>query len=409
MKKSTRVASYIAIFGIVFATGLMVGNALPDHSLNVNGQGNGTSVLGGFLGGKSTQQEIDLKMMWMVKDILKERYIHGDELDSQRLSYGAVKGLVSALEDPYTEYMDPKDTAEFNNSLNSQLQGIGAELTVRDGFLTVISTLDDSPARKAGLMPDDIVLKIDGQEAQEMTLYEAITKIRGEKDTEVNLTIARKTEEKPFDLKLKREDIKVKSVTSEELEEGIWLVSVNQFSDDTKSEYERILGEIKLKNPKGIVLDLRFNGGGYLYGAIDIVSPFIRGEKQIVSIEYRDENNNEKLKTSGKDIFANLPLVVLINQGSASASEIVAAAFQDMKRAIIMGEKSYGKGTVQEVDPLPDGSSLRYTIAKWYSPSGKSIDHEGIEPDRLVEITEDDIKNKFDRQLDEAKKYLKTL
>ncbi|MCC7432802.1 peptidase S41, partial [Candidatus Peregrinibacteria bacterium] len=130
---------------------------------------------------------------------------------------------------------------------------------------------------------------------------------------------------------------------------------------------------------------------------------------QLVSIEYRDSKNNEKLKTSGKDIFANLPLVVLINQGSASASEIVAAAFKDMKRALIMGEKSYGKGTVQEVDPLPDGSSLRYTIAKWYSPSGKSIDHEGIEPDQVVEITKEDIENKFDRQLDEATKYLKAL
>lgn len=409
MKKSTRVASYIAIFGIVFATGLMVGNALPDHSLNVTGKNNATSVLGGFLNGGDKKEDLDLKMMWMVKGILQERYIHTESLDAQKLAYGAVKGMVAALNDPYTEYMDPTDTVDFNHSLNSQLEGIGAELTVRDQFLTVVSTLDDSPARKAGLLPDDVVLKIDGLEAQQMSLYEAINKIRGEKDTEVTLTIIRKNEAKPLEIKIKREDIKIKSVTSKELESNIWLVTVNQFSDDTKTEYERILGEIKLKNPKGIILDLRFNGGGYLYGAIDVVSPFIRGEKQLVSIEYRDSKNNEKLKTSGKDIFANLPLVVLINEGSASASEIVAAAFKDMKRALIMGEKSYGKGTVQEVDPLPDGSSLRYTIAKWYSPSGKSIDHEGIEPDQVVEITKEDIENKFDRQLDEATKYLKAL
>jgi carboxyl-terminal processing protease len=201
----------------------------------------------------------------------------------------------------------------------------------------------------------------------------------------------------------------VESVRSKEVEKGIWHVEINQFSDDTRMEFNRIINEIKLKNPKGIILDLRFNGGGYLEGAVDILSAFIRGEKEVVSIEYREAKNNEKLKTSGNAQFPDLPLIVLINKGSASASEIVAAAIQDLKRGLLMGETSYGKGTVQEVDPLPDGSSLRFTIAKWITPSGRSINKVGLTPDREVVPQKEDYEKKFDRQLDEAVKYLRTL
>ncbi len=410
MNKSTRIASYIAIFGIVFSTGLLVGNSLPTHSLVTEPAGNSTSILGGLVNQDQPSQDISLKTFWQVREILQKKYIHTEKLDGQAMSYGAVKGMVAALDDPYTEFMDPQDTKDFNEGLNSELEGIGAEMTVREQLLFVVSVLKGSPAEKAGLLPDDVILQIDGQTISDLSLYDAIKKIRGPKGTPVSLTVIRESKDEPFEIEITRDVITVESVMSEEMENsGIWHVSINQFSDDTKMEFNRVLNEIKLKNPKGIVLDLRFNGGGYLDGAVDILSGFIRGEKQVVSIDYRDAKYNEKLKTAGNPQFPELPLVVLINKGSASASEIVAAAIQDLKRGLLMGETSYGKGTVQEVDPLPDGSSLRFTIARWLSPTGRDINKVGVVPDREVLLKDEDYEQKFDRQLDEAVKYLKAL
>lgn len=407
MKKSTRIASYLAIFGVVFSAGLLAGNTLPTHSLTVSG-GEKTSVLGGFLGNNANNSaDLNLTTMWQVRNLLKDKYSHVENLKDQEMAWGAIRGMVAALNDPYTQYMDPTETKDFNDSLNDQLEGIGAELTVRDGVLVVVSTLKDSPAHKAGLIPDDIIYKIDGSETPEMTLYDAIKKIRGTKGTSVTLTLLRKGKDKPFDTKIIRDTITVESVTYEEVEKGIWHLSINQFSDDTKMEFNKAINEIKLKNPKGIILDLRWNGGGYLNGAVDILSAFFTGEKQVVSIEYKDQSSNEKLKTDGSAAFPDLPIVVLINKGSASASEIVAAAVQDLKRGVVMGITSYGKGTVQEVDPLPDGSSLRFTIAKWNTPNGRNIEKKGVDPDVVVEPKEEDVEKKFDRQLDEAVKYLR--
>jgi carboxyl-terminal processing protease len=408
MKKSTRIASYIAIFGIVFVGGLMVGNSLPNKVLSTNYNSN-TNVLETTTDKTATQGDLNLNTLWEVRKLLKDKYIHTENLKDQEMAWGAVKGMVSALNDPYTEYMDPKETKDFDEGLNSELQGIGAELTVKNQLLTVVSTVKDSPAQKAGLQPNDVVYKIDGKTAADMTLYDAITSIRGEPGTSVTLSLLRKGKDKPFDLSITRQKITVASVTSEEKEKGIWHVSINQFSDDTKAEFNRIMDEIKTKNPKGIILDLRFNGGGYLEGAVDILSSFIRGDKTVVNIEYRDQTQNENLKTSGNAQFPDLPLVVLINKGSASASEIVSLAIQELKRGVLIGEQSFGKGTVQEVDPLPDGSSLRYTIAKWNSPGGKNVNGVGIKPDIEVAPKEGDDEKNIDRQLDAAVNYLKNL
>ena len=259
MKKSTRIASYLAIFGVVFATGLLVGNSLPTHSLS-NGNQQETSVLNNLFSGKPIE-DLNLRTFWQVRELLKDKYIHTDKMVDEKLGYGAVKGMVSALDDPYTEFMDPDETIEFNESLNNELEGIGAEMTVRNQALTVVQTLKGSPAQKAGLLPDDIVYKIDGEETGEMTLYDAINKIRGKKGTTVKLTLLREGKEKPFDLEIARDTIAVDSVTYEEsAEKGVWVVAINQFSDDTKMEFNKALNEIKTKNPKGIILDLRYNG-----------------------------------------------------------------------------------------------------------------------------------------------------
>lgn len=411
MKKSTRIASYIAIFGVVFSTGLLAGNTLPTRSLVTptgNAQG---SVLGDLLGldQPTTSGDLDLRTMWTVRDLLEKKYIHTEKLNKGEMAYGAIKGMVAALDDPFTEFMDPQETVEFNESLNSELEGIGAELTVHNAQLVVVSTVKDSPAQKAGLLPDDIVLKIDDKVVENMSLYDAITNIRGQKGTAVTLTISRKSKDKPFEVKISRDKITVESVTSKEIESGIWQVAVHEFSDDTKVEFNYIIDQIKQKKPKGLVLDLRYNGGGYLEGSIDILSAFIRGQQEVVSVEYRNSKEDEKLKTTGNPQFPDLPLVVLTNKGSASASEIVIAAIQDFKRGLIMGETSFGKGTVQEVDPLPDGSSLRFTIARWNPPNGININEIGIKPDREVLPEDGDQEKGYDRQLDEAVKYLKNL
>ena len=404
MKTSTRIASYIAIFLIVFGSGLLAGNFLPNRNI--------TTTSGGLIT-SSTNQDVNnnfnFKTLLDVRQLLQDKYIHTENLKDQEMAWGAVRGMVDALKDPYTQYMDPTETREFDQSLNSELQGIGAELTVHNQQLTVVSTIKESPAQKAGLKPDDIVYKIDDKLAAEMTLYDAINSIRGESGTSVTLTIIRKGQSKPFDLSIKREKITVDSVTSEEISKGIWHVSINQFSDDTKAEFNRIMDEIKAKNPQAMILDLRYNGGGYLEGSVDILSAFFKTDTKVVNIEYRDKNSDEILKTNGTTQFPDLPLVVLINKGSASASEIVALAIQELKRGVLMGEQSFGKGTVQEVDSLPDGSSLRYTVAKWNSPSGKNINEVGIKPDILVEPLETDFDKKIDRQLDAAVKYLKNL
>ena len=239
-----------------------------------------------------------------------------------------------------------------------------------------------------------------------MTLFEAITKIRGQKGTSVTLTIVRKDQDKPFDVAITRDTVNIDSVTLDDKGKGIFAITINEFNDKTQEEFEAIVQKILLKDPKGIVLDLRFNGGGLLEGAVDILSEFIKGKKVAVTIKKRNKDDNQSLFVTGDAKLGDVPMVVLINGGSASASEIVAGALQDYKRAILMGEKSFGKGSVQEVDPLSDGSSIRITIAKWYTPNDNNIDKVGINPDIEVKANPDDLKHDKDVQMDQAVSYL---
>lgn len=355
-------------------------------------------------------QSADLSLFWTVWGILDNSYLETSLLQNdQELIYGSIKGLVNSLEDPYTVFMTPEETKQFEENLNGQLEGIGAELGVQDGFLIVLSPLKDSPAEKAGLLPGDIIFQIEGEPTGEMTLFEAIMKIRGQKGTPVTLTIIRADLKEPFDVTIIRDEITVESVTFEILEGNVAYVSINQFSDNTGEEFNTAVQEILLKNPKGVVLDLRFNGGGYLDISVDILSEFISGEKTAVMIQTRNDNGKESFYVYDNARLPDIPLVVLVNEGSASASEIVAGAIQDHKRGLVMGKETFGKGSVQEVELLEDGSSLRLTIAKWLTPSGRDIEEVGIMPDRTIELTYEDIENNNDTQLEEARKYLENL
>lgn len=412
MKVSSKIWRYLLLFTIVFTFGWESSSYYIIHRTPSGGQVKASDVspvaaLSSVMG--STKEDADLTTFWSVWKMLSDMYVNETSLDHQKMVYGAIKGMVASLEDPYTVYMTPNETVDFNQNLNGQLEGIGAELTVRDQALVIVSPLKDSPAEKAGLQPGDVVYKIDGKITADMSLFDAITKIRGTKGTSVVLTIMRKSEKAPFDVSIIRDTVNVESVTMSDKGDGIAYISINQFNDSTKPEFETKVKELLLKQPKGLILDLRFNGGGYLDISIDILSEFLKGKVDAVGIKRRDESKNETIQVSGEPQLPDVPLVVLINNGSASASEIVAGALKDHKRAFLIGEQSFGKGSVQEVDSLPDGSSLRITIAKWFTPNGESIDHVGIKPDMEVKMTDEDYTKDLDPQLDAAIKYLKGL
>ncbi len=353
-------------------------------------------------------QNADMRLFWKVWSELEDNYVDEDAVKDENMVYGSIKGMVNSLDDPYTVFMTPDESVQFNESLEGTLEGIGAELTVKDKNLVIVSPLRKSPAEKAGLLPGDIIYKINDEIASDMTLVDAIMKIRGKKGTTVNLTIIRNKLNKPFDVSIVRDSIDIESVTVEKLDGDIVYLSVNQFNDKTNEEFGKAISNLILNEPKGLIVDLRFNGGGYLDISVQLLSYLLPKDTPAVVIKERSKKD-EVLKTNGNPKLLNVPLVVIVNDSSASASEIVAGAIQDQKRGIILGTKSFGKGSVQEVEKFSDGSSIRLTIAKWFTPNGRSIDKVGLTPDVVVEITDDDITKTYDRQKEEAIKYLKNL
>ena len=290
--------------------------------------------------------------------------------------------------------------------MNGKLEGIGAELSVEEKNLVVVSPLRDSPAEKAGLLPGDIIYKIDDTLSSEMTLFEAIMSIRGKEGSSVKLTIIRDNVEEPFEVSIVRAKIDIDSVTMEKLDNGIVYLSVNQFNDNTEKDFGNAISEMILNPPKGLIIDLRYNGGGFLDIAVDLLSYILPAKSKAVEIRQKNEEEGEIMYTDINPKLVDVPLVVLVNEGSASASEILAGAVQDLKRGIVMGTQTFGKGTVQEVETFKDGSSMRMTIAKWYTPAGRNVNKVGLTPDVVVEITDQDIANKVDVQKEAAIKYL---
>ncbi len=361
-----------------------------------------------LIGGSIARDRADLSLFWDVWDRLSTQYVDPTAIDSDKMIYGAIQGMVSALDDPYSVFMDPDESKEFKNNLTGKLDGIGAQLSVKEKNLTVMSVLKKSPAEKNGLKGGDIILKIDDAVAGDMTIYEAITKIRGFKGTSVKLLIYRKNSGDPFELNIIRDEIRLNSIELTEKPRNISVIALHQFTDSTMSELGEIIPDILAKKPRGIILDLRENGGGYLEVAVDILSEFLIGKKEVVTIRKRDQKDDEKKFTSGDGRLGDIPLVVLVNNGSASASEIVAGAVQDLQRGTVIGEKTYGKGSVQEIDEhLKGDASLRVTIAKWLTPLGRSINKIGIEPDQVVKYVEADLKKGIDPQMEAALKALK--
>jgi carboxyl-terminal processing protease len=348
------------------------------------------------------EKEANLALLWSVWRLLLSRYINPQDLKTDALIEGAAKGLVDAVGDPYTMLMDKAENEDFRDQLSGHLEGIGAELALRKDAVVIVAPLKGSPAERAGLLPKDVVLEVDGKTVRDKALQDIVSSIRGPQGTAVELTISRGGGA-PIKKTITREDIHVPSAEFE-LRGTIGVLTINQFGDETVDEADRLLAENVIgKNLKGLVIDLRFNGGGYLEGAVEIVSRFLK-EGKVVTVKSRDSSSDHDV--TGRPVLPDLPLVVLINEGSASASEIVAGALQDHKRATIVGKKSFGKGTVQEVLDLPGGDSMRVTIAKWLTPDGRDLGKEGVKPDIEVEKTPEDSDAERDPQLDAALKVL---
>ncbi len=341
-------------------------------------------------------------------NFINTHFVYLEELEAKDLEDKIVKGLVAGLNDQHSSYFNAEESKMFMDNLDKNLVGIGAELTVKDGLIYVVTPLVSSPAEKAGLQPDDVIFSVDGEDITSLNLYAVIQKIRGEVGTSVTLGILRE-EQDPFEVSIIRQVINLDSVSHEKLEDDLFYIRINQFSDDTNREFQAAATQALLSKPKGIILDLRFNGGGYLDSAVEILGEFLDKNQVAVATHKKSQAKQATQYTKGPARLKGIPLTILLNKGSASASEILAGTLQDYGVATIIGEQSYGKGSVQEVIPFADGATLKLTVAKWLTAKGRDIDKFGLEPDIKISISEEDVQNNFDRQLDEAKKYLSNL
>jgi carboxyl-terminal processing protease len=329
------------------------------------------------LAAKSEETYEELKVFSDVIELIEREYV--DEVDTKELIQKAIQGMVQSL-DPHSSLLPLEAYEDLQIDTKGKFTGIGIHITMQDGFVTVISPIEDTPAYKAGIKARDRIIKVDGKSAKD--LREAVRMMRGPKGTKVEVTILREGVKKPLEFELIRDVIPIQSVKSIKLEPGYGYIRLSNFTGTTTNEMEKALD--KLENAdvplKGLILDLRNNGGGLLNQSIKVADLFLE-EGKILSIKGRNQKNTKIFKASASSIARNYPLVVLINGGSASASEIVAGALQDHKRALILGTTSFGKGSVQTVETLRDGAGLKLTIARYYTPNDRSIQAKGIEPD----------------------------
>ncbi|MEK7571283.1 MAG: S41 family peptidase [Patescibacteria group bacterium] len=366
--------------------------------------------------------DADFSQMWTVLEKLEGTYYDKKAIDPQKLVNGAIEGMVASLDDPYTVYLPPKQNTDFKDGMAGKFEGIGAELGTKEKQVIIVAPLDGSPAQKAGLKSGDIIAKVNEDYITGWSINKVVDKIRGPKGTEVLLTVVRSGEQEPKEVKITRDTITVKSLTSwikpvKEVEkiqaksetlknaadQQLAYIRLSQFGDSTNAEWSQVAADIDRKlqadpNIKGVVFDLRNNPGGYLGDAVYIASEFVSDGTAVM----QEDKNAEQTKfpVSGNGLLTDVPIVVLINKGSASASEIVAGALRDHNRALLVGETSFGKGTIQQAEDLGGGSGLHVTIAKWLTPEGIWVHKNGLKPD--VEVAVDKENPEHDAQLEKA-------
>lgn len=408
MNKTTKIILGIFV-SLILLTGSFAGGFVTRHVLAESG------MFPGFSDGvapnvqlpttqiqTSSPQELETLFVpfWEAWDIVHKQYVD-QPVDDVKLMQGAIKGMMDALGDKQTFYMDPQLYNNETSSLQGEYEGIGAFVDTTGDYLTIVSPIAGSPAEAAGLHPGDKIIAIDGEDMTGFTPEEARQKVLGPAGTKVDLTIARAGESEPLKFAITRAKINVPSVTGKMLDNDIAYVDINTFGEKTSNELNTILVDLLKNNPRGIIIDLRNDPGGYLNTAVDVASQFI--PDGVVLYEQHGDGSRDEYKVHGDGLATGLPLVVLINEGSASASEILAGALQDYGRATLVGTKSYGKGSVQQWIPLSNNQgAARVTIARWLTPHERAIDHVGLDPDIYVQMTIEDYTAKRDPQLDAA-------
>lgn len=335
------------------------------------------------------------KKLFSIRDELYLKY--DGEIDEDKLVDGAIKGMTEALGDPYTVYMTKEEAEEFNSKMQGNFSGVGIQLDIKDDKIVVVTPIEGSPAEKAGVQKGDVILKVDNNDVLAKEYDKAVAMIRGEKGTEVTLTLYRE-DKGNFDVKLKRDTITMKSVKGEIIGSGVAYITISSFDEHTDKEFLDTLTDLRSKGMKGIILDLRGNPGGYMHTAVAVASQFIEKDKVIVST--KDKYNQEEQALSQGGDYINTPMVVLIDGGTASAAEIVSGALKDYKAADLVGTKTFGKGVVQRPLEMEDGTLLKVTVSKWYTPEGNNIHKNGIEADNVVEYPKELAAAQYNRNKD---------
>jgi len=352
--------------------------------------------------------DVNFDLFWQVWNIAKQKYLHKDEIHDIDLFYGSLAGSVAALNDPYSVFFNPEVADKFTEELSGRFEGIGAEIGIKQNRLTIIAPLPDTPADKAGIRAGDKVLAIDGLDTTGMSTDRAVNLIRGEGGTEVVLTILHKADTEAIEIPIIRDTIKILSVQSELKDNSVGYIRITHFNEDTAKRFKTEITNLLDQNIEKLVVDLRNDPGGFLDVAIQIAGYWIDNDV-VVKESFYDETKNNEYRSSGRAVLADIPTVVIVNGGSASASEILAGALQDYGLATIIGEQTFGKGSVQELESLSDGSAIKITVAEWLTPKGRAINEVGIEPDQIVEFDEDVYNNDGDNQLDEALRLINEL
>ena len=396
MKKYISIISKLIILVLIFGLGYFYSQSTQPSIEEVEGLVN-----------KEPGQDIgiDFSLFWDAWRVIETDYVNRDDLNRQNMVYGAITGLLDSLDDPYSVFMEPENSKKFLDDIKGSFEGIGAEIGMRKGILTVISPLEGNPAQKAGLRAGDKILKVDDTLTADLTLDEAVNLIRGEKGVEVILLVARDDWDEAKEINIIRDIIQIPIIKWEMKDNNIAYVQFYHFTENSANQFENTIKEIFNAGAQGLILDVRNNPGGYLDVAVDIASWFLPKRELVVTEDYGDGNKNEHL-SKGYQTLEDMPTVVLINQGSASASEILAGALRDIRGIQLVGQKSFGKGSVQQLEKMRGGSSIKITVAKWLTPSGISIAEEGIMPDFEIEITNEDFEEMRDPQLNKALELL---
>jgi carboxyl-terminal processing protease len=410
MSKAIRflLAGCIAIFLLLgaFSGGLAVGWILPHNNPVLGARPQQTPLAGQNSSGSSPSPTLDtlFSPFWEAWKIVHDQYVD-QPVNDTNLMRGAIRGMMQGLGDQHSSYMDPDEYKQANMPMNGEYEGIGAYVDTTGEFLIITSPMPGSPAEKAGLKSGDTIIKVDGEDMTGVDGNLVLRRILGPAGSKVTLTVARKGTDKPFDVTITRAKITIKSVEYKMLDNNIAYIKMSTFGDQTTDDLNTALKDLLAQNPKGLILDLRNNGGGYLKTAIEVVSQFI--PKGVVMYEQYGDGTKQTYEAIAGGQATKIPLVVLVNEGTASASEITAGAIQDYARGTLVGVKTYGKGSVQNWIPLKnDQGAVRVTIARWLTPKERQIHKKGLAPDVEVQLTDDDIKAGLDPQLAKAVEIL---